>query len=86
MMVEEQIVGKWKWYTVSYDFRSDGTYDYFNSDSGVRTSGRYAILSDGEITFFVNGPVRSRFSLQGNKLTLIPEGGTAANAATFSRQ
>jgi hypothetical protein len=81
-MIEEQIVGKWKWYTVTYDFRSDGTYDYVNTDSGVNTSGRYAFLDDGYITFFINSAVRSKFSLQGDNLTIYPEG---VNPATFAR-
>ena len=82
-MVEEQIVGKWTWHTVTYDFRSDGTYDYINTGSGVRTNGRYAFLEDGVITFFIGSAVESKYSLQGDKLTFYPEGG---NSVTFSRQ
>ena len=81
-MVEEEIVGKWKWYALMYDFRSDGTYDYVNEDSGVRTAGRYAIFEEGVITFFINSAIKSKFSLQGDELTFYPEGG---NPATFSR-
>lgn len=77
----EQIVGKWKWWTVIYDFHSDGTYDYTNTDSGVKASGRYAVSGD-ELTFFIYSPTKSKFSLQDDKLTLYPEGG---NPATFLR-
>ncbi|MDR0294204.1 MAG: hypothetical protein LBH95_08650 [Oscillospiraceae bacterium] len=80
-MIEEQIVGKWKWYTITYNFRSDGTYDYENTDSGIKTNGRYAISGE-ELIFFINSPVRSKFSLEGDILTIYPKEG---NTATFMR-
>ena len=69
---EEQIVGIWKWHTLTYNFRSDGTYDYENSSSGFRTSGRYAIEGD-EIIFIINSPVKIKFSFQNDNLKLYHE-------------
>jgi len=72
--MEEEIVGKWQWDTVSYEFHREGTYNYVNTYSGIRTNGRYTISGD-TITFFVNGTARSaRFSLNGSRFTLYHHG------------
>ena len=83
-MIEEQIVGKWKWNTITYDFRSDGTYEYFNTASGVRTNGRYAI-NDDIITFFIASAVTSKISIHGNELALTPLTPERGNRNIFTR-
>lgn len=72
-MIEEKIVGKWRWDTITYDFHRDGTYDYANTSSGARTNGRYSI-NGNILTYYVSNGVitSSEFSLSGNGLTLIP--------------
>ena len=83
-MVEEQIVGKWNWYNITYDFHRDGTYDYVNTDSGVRTNGRYCIEGN-IIKFFIGGVVTSEFSLIGDKLELAPRTPQRGDFVTFTR-
>jgi len=86
-MIEEKIVGKWRWDTITYDFRKDGTYDYVNTSSMVRTNGRYCI--DGNVlTYYVNngGIASSEFSLSGNRLTLTPTANNPnRNSCAFTR-
>jgi hypothetical protein len=74
-MIEEQIVGKWKWHSVSYDFRGDGTYDYRNSETGLQASGRYAITGENTMMFFIKGPSETRFSFTNDSFIQYPEGG-----------
>lgn len=81
-MIEKQIVGKWKWYSITYDFYGDGTYDYVNVDSGVRNSGTYSV--SGNIITFLIGSAAEIF-LSGDKLTMTPIRPSAGNTVTFSR-
>ena len=48
-MKKEAILGKWvdTWNeSLTYEFLSDGTYNYTNSQSGVRSQGTYTISGD----------------------------------------
>ena len=63
-MSSNMIVGKWSWWALTFHFLDDGTYTYVNSNSGVRTVGKYEV-SDNIITFIVDGYVStSEFTLQ----------------------
>ena len=83
-MIEEKIAGKWKWHTVIYTFHSDGTYNYLNTESGIRTNGRYSIAGD-IISFFIGSAFTSEISLQGDSLTLTPRTPQRGNPIIFTR-
>ena len=80
--MEEQIVGKWRWETATYEFHRDGTYDYINTYSGVRNSGRYAV--EGNILTFSVGS-KSEISISGNSLYFTPVAPQRGTMVVFTR-
>jgi hypothetical protein len=91
-MANSSIVGKWVWKhplgegSLFYDFSSDGTYNYYNSASGVRWDGTY-LFSGNEIT--ISHIPSTRFVLKDGNLdqyrgneflaSLTREGSSAAD-------
>ena len=68
--MNDSIVGKWRWDTITYEFFKDGTYSYVNTGTGVRNSGNYMVL--GNILSFPQMGSSTRISLQGNSLVYDP--------------
>jgi len=62
------LIGKWRWTTVTYEFRYNGTYSYINTDSGKQVDGNY-MVSDGNKVSFLGVGTFDRFVIQGDSLT-----------------
>ena len=70
-MVEEQIVGKWNFQTITYGFHSDGTFYFVDTESGDRVDGRYCIEGEN-IKFFANSTVSATTAKSQQAFTPYP--------------
>jgi hypothetical protein len=83
------IVGEWTWDTLSYNFHRDGTYEYLNTYSGVRTNGRYCIEGNTIMFFFDSGGGSTgtlELNSNGNELKIIPINVSSNQVPTFTRE
>ena len=78
-MVNNLIAGEWGDWPLTYKFFNDDTFFSYDtdSDSGLKAGGNYAIYGDTVTLVIGCSTIKLKFTLQGDKLTLIDKTGNS---------